>query len=129
MLRDAPVVAILPAADIEGTKKFYLEKLNLRPADIPAPGDDIVFEGGEGTHLYLYEREGGTKADHTVAGWRVDDVEEAVEELRERGVVFEKYDLPGLKTDERGVAEIDGEKAAWFKDPEGNILAITEMGR
>lgn len=129
MIKDAPVIAILPAADIEGTKKFYLEKLNLRPSDIPAPGDDIVFRGGEGTYLYLYEREGGTKADHTVAGWAVDDVEEAVEELRERGVVFEQYDVPGLKTDERGIAEVDGAKAAWFKDPEGNLLAVTEMGR
>lgn len=129
MLRDAPVIAILPAADIEGTKRFYLETLNLRPADVPAPRNDIVFEGGEGTLLYLYERQGGTKADHTVAGWAVDDVEEAVEDLREKGVVFEQYDVPGLKTDERGIADVDGEKAAWFKDPEGNILAITEMGR
>jgi hypothetical protein len=52
-----------------------------------------------------------------------------VEELGERGVVFERYDMPGLKTDERGIAEIDGDKTAWFKDPEGNILAITEMAR
>lgn len=129
MLRDAPVVTILPAADIERAKRFYLETLDLRRADVPAPGNDIIFECGEGTLLYIYEREAGTKADHTVAGWLVEDVEEAVEELGERGVVFERYDMPGLKTDERGIAEMDGEKTAWFKDPEGNILAITEMAR
>jgi catechol 2,3-dioxygenase-like lactoylglutathione lyase family enzyme len=129
MLRDAPVVAILPAADIERAKRFYLETLDLRRADVPAPGNDVIFECGEGTLLYIYEREAGTKADHTVAGWLVEDVEEAVEELGERGVVFERYDMPGLKTDERGIAEIDGDKTAWFKDPEGNILAITEMAR
>jgi catechol 2,3-dioxygenase-like lactoylglutathione lyase family enzyme len=129
MLRDAPVVAILPAADIERAKRFYLETLDLRRADVPAPGNDVIFECGEGTLLYIYEREAGTKADHTVAGWLVEDVEEVVEELGERGVVFERYDMPGLKTDERGIAEIDGDKTAWFKDPEGNILAITEMAR
>jgi len=62
-----------------------------------------------------------------VAGWLVEDVDEAVEELRERGVTFEQYDMPGLKTDERGIADIEGVKGAWFKDPEGNILAITEL--
>lgn len=128
MLRDAPVVTILPAADIEGAKKFYLETLNLRRVDLPVPGNDFGVECGEGTVLYVYEREAGTKADHTVAGWLVEDVDEAVEELRERGVTFEQYDMPGLKTDERGIADIEGVKGAWFKDPEGNILAITEMG-
>ena len=86
----------------------------------------MLFECGQGTILYVYERRGGTKADHTLAGWLVDDVEETVQELREKGVVFEQYDRPDLKTDKRGIAEIDGAKAAWFKDTEGNILSITE---
>jgi hypothetical protein len=77
--------------------------------------------------LYLYEREGGTKADHTVAGWVVDDVEKAVDMLSERGLEFEQYDLPGLKTDERGIAESNGMKGSWFKDSEGNILSFTEL--
>lgn len=128
MLASAPVSAILVGTDIERAKKFYVEKLGLRSAEIPgSPEDAAMFESGDGTMLYLYLREGGTKAEHTVAGWLVADVEEAVEELRERGVVFERYDLPGLKTDERGIAAADGVKSAWFKDTEGNILAITEM--
>ena len=126
MLRDAPVMAILPAADIEETKRFYVEKLKLQPTESPGPEKDVLFECGEGTMLYLYERQAGTKADHTVAGWLVEDVEETVEGLIERGVVFEQYDLPGLKTDERGIGELGGAKVAFFKDPEGNILSITQ---
>jgi catechol 2,3-dioxygenase-like lactoylglutathione lyase family enzyme len=126
MLGNAPVIAILPAADIEGTKKFYTEKLGLQPADVSTVGNSVLFECGEGTRLYLYERETGTKADHTVAGWMVEDVPGTVEELRKKGIVFEQFDMPGMKTDERGIVEMDGTETAFFKDPEGNILSITE---
>lgn len=128
MLADAPVSAILVATDIERAKKFYVEKLGLRLAEIPgSPGDAAMFKSGDGTMIYLYKREGGTKDEHTVAGWLVADLEKVVGELRERGVVFEHYDMPGLKTDERGIAVQGAAKSAWFKDTEGNILAITEM--
>lgn len=127
MLADAPIQAILVAADIERAKKFYVEKLGLQPVDAPLPEDGAAFESGKGTWLYMYEREGGSRADHTVAGWMVDDVETAVAELRKRGVVFQQYDVPGLKTDERGIAVSGPAKSAWFKDTEGNILAVTEM--
>jgi catechol 2,3-dioxygenase-like lactoylglutathione lyase family enzyme len=119
-------MAILPAADLERARTFYADRLNLRPADIRVPAGNIAFESGDGTLLFIYAREGGTKADHTVAGWLVDDVEKTVEELGEKGIIFEQYDLAGLKTDERGIAEMGGARAAWFKDPDGNILAITE---
>lgn len=126
MLRDAPVRAVVPASDCARAREFYLETLNLPEADIPTPGNDFMVEAGEGTQLYVYEREAGTKADHTVASWVVDDVEEAVEELSERGVAFAQYDTPDLKTDERGIADLEGVKVAWFQDPEGNILSVTE---
>ena len=127
MLRDAPIMAIVPAADIEEARKFYQDKLGLRRAEVPVPGNDMAFEGGDGTRLYVYERPAGSKAEHTVAGWIVEDVEDTVERLREKGVVFEHYDMPNLKTDERGIAEIEGVKGTWFKDPECNILSITEL--
>jgi catechol 2,3-dioxygenase-like lactoylglutathione lyase family enzyme len=127
MLKSAPLAAILPATDIQRARKFYSEKLGLPSPDMPVPEDGAVFESGNCTLLYLYERADGTTADHTVAGWLVEDVEKAVEELRERGVVFEQYDRPDLKTDERGIAESGGAKSAWFKDTEGNILAITQI--
>ena len=124
MLKDAPMAAILPAADLERAKKFYSETLGLEPLDVSAPAT-TMFQAGAGTMMVLYEREGGTNADHTVAGYMVEDVEKTVEDLRAKGVVFEQYDLSGLKTDERGIAELGGVKTAWFKDSEGNILAIS----
>ncbi|MDH4136102.1 MAG: VOC family protein [Anaerolineae bacterium] len=127
MLANSPVAAILPAVDLERAKKFYKEKLGLQPVDAPGPGG-AMFEGGQGTGLYLYQRDTPTKADHTVAGWQVENIEEVVQALRERGVVFEQYDLPGLKTDEHGIATMGPVKSAWFKDTEGNILAISEFG-
>jgi len=127
MLADAPVAPILVAADIKRAKRFYIEKLGLRSVEMPGvPEDGALFGCGDGTMLYMYEREGGTKADHTAAGWRVDDIEKAVDKLRDKGVVFEQYDMPGLTTDERGIAADGSAKSAWFKDTEGNILAISE---
>jgi predicted enzyme related to lactoylglutathione lyase len=65
---------------------------------------------------------------HTQVGFGVDDVEAEVADLKAKGVTFEEYDFPGLKTVD-GVAEIEGERAAWFKDCEGNLLSIsTETG-
>lgn len=129
MLGESRVAAILPAIDIERAREFYTKKLGLRAADMPMPDDGAAFESGDCTLLYLYAREGGTKADHTVAGWLVEGLEQTVEELRDRGVVFEQYDMPGLKTDELGIAESGPAKSAWFKDSEGNILAITELAQ
>ena len=127
MLTNSPVAAILPAVDLERAKKFYKEKLGLQPINTPGPGG-AMFECGQGTQLYLYQRDTATKADHTVAGWKVENIEEVVRALRERGVVFEQYDLPGLKTDEDGIATSGPIKSAWFKDTEGNILSINEFG-
>ena len=80
----------------------------------------------EGVELILYQREGSTKADHTVAGWLADDVEESFDERQEKSIEFEQYDMPNLKTNEDGIAEIGHTQSAWFEDPEGNIIAITE---
>ena len=127
MLANSRVAAILPAVDLERAKEFYEKKLGLRPIDAPVAG--AMFEGGQGTMLALYPRDTPTKADHTVAGWVVDDIEAVVDALRKRGVVFEQYDMPGMKTDERGIATLGPGKSAWFKDTEGNILSIFEVGR
>jgi len=129
MLKNAPLVTVLIAEDISRAKKFYNEKLGLSSPDMPVPEDSAAFECGNGTMLYMYEREGGTKADHTVGTWLVSDIEKTVEDLRAKGVSFEQYDLPNLKTDERGIAvsEEGGARSAWFKDTEGNILSITEI--
>jgi catechol 2,3-dioxygenase-like lactoylglutathione lyase family enzyme len=125
MLNDMPFAAILPAEDLDRARAFYTEKLGLPEPRKVAPRT-LEFRCREGTRLVVYQREGGTQAKHTVAGWMSDDVERTVEELRQKGIEFEQYDQPNLKTDERGIAVVGRAKSAWFKDPEGNILTITE---
>jgi len=128
MLSDFPVMTLLPATDISRAEAFYANKLKFSRANVPVTGNDIAFKTGEVTVLYIYERESGTKADHPVAAWHVEIIEEVVHELSERGVKFEQevQDLPGLSPDERGIFEIGGEKIAYFKDSEGNLLSLAE---
>jgi catechol 2,3-dioxygenase-like lactoylglutathione lyase family enzyme len=83
-----------------------------------------VYEAGEGTFLLIYERSEAPKAENTVASFSVDDVEGTVQWLKDKGVVFEEYDSPGLKT-VNSIATMGDLKGAWFKDPDGNILAIS----
>lgn len=120
MLAKSRVSAILPVVDLQAARKFYEEKLGLQAGD--APGG-VMFECGQGSQLVLYQRDTPTKADHTSAGWEVDDVEKVVHDLREQGVVFEQYDM----TDEQGIATMGGVKGAWFKDTEGNILSVVQF--
>src|SRR5581483_4798862 len=122
-LGNAPVCAVLPAEDIERAKKFWTEKIGLTVEK--EIGTDIVLAAGKGTKIYMYQR-ARTKAEHTVASFLVDDIKQAMEELRANGVKFEEYDFPGLKTVD-GVAEYEGGKGAWFTDTEGNIVALNEM--
>lgn len=128
MLRNALVIASLPASDMSRATKFYSETLDLQPDDTPEL-DKVTFAGGDGTMLLLYKQEGYVQASHTAVTWLVEDLEKAVETLRERGVVFEQYDKPDWKTDGRGIANVGGVRGAWFRDTEGNILEITEGPR
>jgi predicted enzyme related to lactoylglutathione lyase len=122
MLKNAPVSVVLPATDLERAKKFYTEKLGLTESASQEPGG-AMFDCGEGSKLYVYKR-APVKVEHTQANFMVEDIEAEIKDLRGRGVVFEEYDFPGLKT-VNGVATMGkGFKAAWFKDSEGNILAL-----
>jgi predicted enzyme related to lactoylglutathione lyase len=124
MLRNASIAPVLPAEDLQRAKTFYEEKVGLKITNNTQDG--VMFECGNGTFLSVYKRE-RTKAEHTVAGFAVEDLESEMKELRERGVVFEDYDQPGLKT-VNGVAALGNDKGAWFKDTEGNILSLFQMG-
>jgi catechol 2,3-dioxygenase-like lactoylglutathione lyase family enzyme len=124
MLTHAQVMPTLPVVDLERARRFYEHVLGLTPAGPPS-ADGIIYNCGGGTRLFLYDR-AATKADHTVASFIVDDIEGAVKALRARGVTFEDYDFPGLKT-VAGIATLATEKAAWFKDTEGNILAVSQL--
>jgi predicted enzyme related to lactoylglutathione lyase len=129
MLGRARVAAIVPVSDVEAAIRFYGDTLGLklkeRRSDLPE-NREAEFEAGDGT-LLVYESVGAGQSRHTVAGFRVDDIDEVVAGLRERGVAFEEYDLPDLKT-EGGIAAVGDVRAAWCKDPDGNILAVESVG-
>lgn len=116
--RAMPTIAV---SDLDRAKDFYGGTLGLRVKD--ERPDGIRYEAGEGTLLLVYRSQFAGTAQSTYMSFELDDVESAVEELRARGVVFEEYDMPGLKT-VNGIAETGGVKGAWFKDPDGNILAL-----
>ncbi len=123
MLANYPVGPTLPASDLQRAKRFYTEQLGLTPENEDEGGR--YFHCGDGTQLYVFTSQGAPSGDHTQAGWMVPDVESAVAELKGRGVVFEEYDLPGMKT-VNGIATVGSAKGAWFKDSDGNLLAITQ---
>jgi catechol 2,3-dioxygenase-like lactoylglutathione lyase family enzyme len=128
-LERSEVATRLPAQDLERARSFYVEKLGLRPVE-ERPGGLRYRCGNSG--FVLFASSGAPSGDHTQMGFEVDDLEATVEELRRRGVVFEEYDFPDIKT-VNGIAEVAGnypsrggrgEKAAWFRDSEGNLLGI-----
>lgn len=126
MLKDLDVMPVLPAKDINRARDFYRDKLGLEPATT-VDEDNLVYRCGNGSGFLLYRTDNAGTAKNTQMGWATSDVEREVEELRGRGVVFEEYDFPGLKT-ENGIATLpDLGKAAWFLDSEGNILNISSL--
>jgi catechol 2,3-dioxygenase-like lactoylglutathione lyase family enzyme len=129
MLERSDVAARLPAQDLARAKSFYRDKLGLNPSE-ERPGG-LRYQCGNGS-FSLFESAGIPSGNHTQLAWEVDDIEATVAQMRARGVVFEEYDLPGLKT-VNGIAEVAGnypsrggvgERAAWFRDSEGNLLGI-----
>lgn len=129
MLEHSDVATRLPARDLERARAFYAEKLGLEPVE-ERPGG-LRYRCGT-SYFVVFESAGAASGTHTQMGWEVADVEATVAALRARGVVFEEYDLPGLTTVD-GIAEVTGnypskggigEKGAWFRDSEGNLLGI-----
>ncbi len=123
MLQDNQVTAILPVVDMDRARRFYEKQLGLAPLGLKPDGKFIYRCGG--TEIALFPRPGGTKAEHTALSFSVSDIRDTIRELESRGVQFADYDLPGLKTVEH-VCVLGSEKAAWFQDPEGNILCLHE---
>lgn len=122
-LAKCQVTVMLPTRDLDRARRFYEDRLGL--ADGTERPDGKVVYDCAGTALALFPRDDGTKAEHTVVSFRVEDIHAAVATLEARGVVFADYDLPGLRTVDH-VCVLGSEKAAWFSDPEGNILCIHE---
>jgi catechol 2,3-dioxygenase-like lactoylglutathione lyase family enzyme len=123
MLRDAAIAPYIPVSDVNRARTFYEQTLGFVPREQSAAG--ILYQSGTGTVFFLYRSAGAGTSKASAAYWEVADVDAEVADLRKRGVVFEEYDMPGLKT-VNGIATAEGSKAAWFKDTEGNILAIVQ---
>jgi catechol 2,3-dioxygenase-like lactoylglutathione lyase family enzyme len=134
MLDNARVATRLPAQDLERARRFYSEKLGLEPAEERPGGLRYRLAEGE---FALYASAGAAPGTFTQIALEVDDLEPVVAELERRGVVFEEVDVPGLKT-VAGIAEVEGnypskhssgERAAWFRDSEGNLLGLGQAVR
>ena len=120
----APMTTMLPVRDVARARAFYEGALGLAPVGAKADGK-FVFRCGNGALLALFPKPEGTKAEHTAASFEVSDIAASIEGLKGRGVKFHDYDLPGFRTVDH-VCVLGSEKAAWFEDPEGNILCLHE---
>jgi len=122
MLGAAPIRAYIPVSNLSRARNFYEKKLGLTPKEEYAGG--VIYECG-GAEVFMYPTKNAGTSKASQAFWQVDDVEAEVAELKARGVVFEEYDMPGIKR-KNSIATDGGAKAAWFKDSEGNILAVSQ---
>ena len=117
------VTCMLPVKDMARARRFYDDVLGL-PAIGGKPDGKYVYRCG-GTELALFPKPEGTKAEHTALSFLVTDIGQSIKTLKAQGVQFADYDFPGFKTVEH-VCVLGSEKAAWFQDPEGNILCLHE---
>jgi catechol 2,3-dioxygenase-like lactoylglutathione lyase family enzyme len=125
-LSDCRVEPGLAVSDLARAKHFYEHQLGLVPGEEEQEGVRYPCAHGTGIFVYLSPQNAG-KSQATIAGWFVDDLDQMMGELASRGVGFEQYDQPGLKTDDRGVFDAGRFRAAWIKDPDGNTMALTEV--
>jgi len=123
MLSNSSVTTMLPVKDMARARAFYEDRLGLQPGGLRPDGKFVYAVGG--STLALFPKPEGTKADHTAISFRVENITASIEALKRLGVVFEDYDFPGLKTVNH-VCVLGAEKAAWFKDTEGNYLCLHE---
>jgi catechol 2,3-dioxygenase-like lactoylglutathione lyase family enzyme len=123
-LATSTIATMLPVTDTDRAKEFYEQRLGL-PFEGANSMGELQFRLGGGTMLVLLPREAGVQSKSTALSWEVASVEKEMAQLEGHGVKFEDYDMPGLKTVNH-IAEMDGEKAAWFLDPDGNVLCLHE---
>lgn len=123
MLSQSQIIAYIPVSDLPRARKFYEEKLGFAPVEVNAEG--VMYESGKGSRCFAYTSAGAGTNKASTAYWEVADIEAEVAGLKKRGVVFEEYDNPGYAT-VNGIATGNGVKSAWFKDTEGNILALAQ---
>jgi catechol 2,3-dioxygenase-like lactoylglutathione lyase family enzyme len=123
MLSNADVATMIPA-HLDTTRRFYEEVLGFSPIS-EDPGS-VSYRAANG-QFNLYQTEFAGTAQHTLIVWTVPDIAAAVRELADKGVAFERYNMPDFKTDAAGIANMGPERVAWFKDPEGNLLSLWQL--
>jgi predicted enzyme related to lactoylglutathione lyase len=123
MLKQVRAAAMLPAQDLDRAKAFYSDKVGLTPTQERDPMGGLLYELSDGTGFAVFLSSGRASGTHTQMALEVPDLDATVKDLRARGLKFEEYDTPQLKT-VNGIAEIAGTKVAFFKDSEGNLIAI-----
>lgn len=121
MIGENEAIATIAVKDIKAARKFYSDILGLKPVPVAEPEVLNYKSGNSSVIVYKSQYAGTNKA--TAANWHVDDVEKEARDLKAKGVAFEHYDIPGL-TQKGDVYIAKNFKTAWFKDPDGNILAI-----
>ena len=123
MLQKSPMYAYIPVTNVARARAFYEDKVGLKPKQEIEGG--VVYEFADHTACFMYPTPNAGTSKASQAFWQVDDIEREVSELKRRGVKFEDYDTPDIKTKD-GIADTGGTKAAWFKDLDGNILALIQ---
>ena len=124
MLQESPMYSYIPAKDLARARRFYEDKVGLRPKEETNGG--VVYEFGAGTAAFLYVTPNAGTSSASQAFWSVQDVDAVIQSLKARGVQFERYDdMPGERSPQ-GAITAGGAKAAWFKDSEGNIMALIQ---
>ena len=123
MLQRSRMFAYIPVKDLERARQFYEGKLGLHPTEIREGG--VVYQFNDYTACFMYPTPNAGTSRASQAFWEVDDVEREVADMRKKGVKFEEYDTPDMKT-VNGITQRGEVKTAWFKDSEGNIMALVE---
>jgi catechol 2,3-dioxygenase-like lactoylglutathione lyase family enzyme len=124
MLRDCQVSAYVPVSDVARGREFYEGVLQQQPVQAGAEG--VLYECANHSTFFMYLSDGAGSSRASCAFWSVDDIENEVADLKQRGLTFLHYDVPGMRMD-GDIAVGGGTKAAWFKDPDGNILALIQQ--
>jgi len=127
MFKDTKAYSSFSVPDIAEARRFYGETLGLEVEEIP---EGLTLHLAGGTPILVYPSDTYTAPKHTVLNFTVDDIDAAVDGLAERGVTMEQYDMPGIKTDERGIfrGEEGPAAIAWFKDPADHVLSVIQEG-
>ena len=124
MFKDTKAFSGFSVDDIEKARAFYEQTLGLEVSELNGL---LNLHLGGGSNVLAYPKENHEPATFTILNFPVDDIDQAVDELKKRGVSFEMYDEPDLRTDDKGIARDGGPNIAWFKDPAGNILSVLEL--